>query len=177
MPGVSQAYPSSIFSTHTSLLLVTMPHEYRLYSSRPAWGSPRTIQVFITISIPDLDRDFQWTLSTYDTVTHLWQNFEVVRAHRSNFCRVYRHSNNPGMLPSYAARGKLCTVNAEWFESLVNMTCISPFWSLAKGEMRNDSKDFIYGILDILKAHNVIDEKRIVGVKRRLSQYIGPFGI
>lgn len=57
------------------------------------------------------------------------------------------------------------------------MTCISPFWSLAEGEVRNDSKDFIYGILDILKAHGVIDEKRIIGVKRKLGRYIGPFGV
>lgn len=57
------------------------------------------------------------------------------------------------------------------------MTCISPFWSLAEGEMRNDSKDIIYGILDILKAHRVIDEKRIIGVKRKLGRYIVPFGV
>ncbi|ENH72864.1 hypothetical protein FOC1_g10009604 [Fusarium oxysporum f. sp. cubense race 1] len=154
-----------------------MSHGYHLYSSRPASFSPCTIQVFITISTPDLDRDFQWTLSAYNTITHLWQNFEVIRAHRGNFCRIYRHSNNPRILQSYVAWGKLCTVNAEWFESLVNMTCISPFWSLAEGEMRNDSKDFIYGILDILKAHGVIDEKRIIGVKRKLGRYIGPFGV
>ncbi|EWZ32044.1 hypothetical protein FOCG_14752 [Fusarium oxysporum f. sp. radicis-lycopersici 26381] len=154
-----------------------MSHGYYLYSSRPASFSPCTIQVFITISTPDLDKDFQWTLSAYNTITHLCQNFEVIRAHRGNFCRIYRHSNNPRILPSYVAWGKLCTVNAEWFESLVNMTCISPFWSLAEGEMRNDSKDFIYGILDILKAHGVIDEKRIIGVKRKLGRYIGPFGV
>ncbi|KAH7237506.1 uncharacterized protein BKA55DRAFT_693995 [Fusarium redolens] len=110
-----------------------MSYNYHLYSRRPAWYPPHTVQIFITISTPDLDRDFQWTLSAYNTVTHLWQNFEVIRAHRGNFCKIYQHSHNPCMLPSYVTWEELCTVNAEWFESLVNMTRISPLWSLTEG--------------------------------------------